>query len=86
MHFFKRTRAVLDASFFAFLQGVWTAELVSRPRVLTPHFFSERCEALDGAASAQVVEALRGASLLNETGFLLEDPRCAAHGTGGPLS
>lgn len=64
---------------------MWTAELVSRPRVLTPHFFSERCAALDAAASAQIVEALRGASLLNETGFLREDPRCAAHGNGAAL-
>jgi len=56
---------------------VWTTELVVRPRPLTPSFFAERSDTIDAAASAQIFEALRGARLLNETGYLLDDPRCA---------
>jgi len=48
-----------------------------RPRPLTPSFFAERSDAIDAAASAQIFEALRGARLLNATGYLVDDPRCA---------
>lgn len=64
---------------------MWAAELVSRPRPLTPSYFSDRSEAVGAAASAQAIAALRAAQLLNASDFLLQDPRCAGHTLAAPL-
>ena len=50
-------------------------EQVVKPRPLTPAFFAERIESASKEMSAQVYKAMKAGGLLNDTGYLIENPR-----------
>ena len=57
------------------VQSAWVTEKVFKARPVSAEFFSERIDKMDAAMGGAIVTALKGASLLNATGFLIQDPR-----------
>lgn len=56
-------------------QSAWVTEKVFKARPVSAEFFSERIDKVDAAMGAATVTAMKGAGLLNATGFLMQDPR-----------
>ena len=56
-------------------QGAWVTEKVFKARPVSAELFSERIDKVDAATGAAIVAALKGAGLVNATGFLIQDPR-----------
>ncbi len=57
------------------VQSAWVTEKVFRARPVSAELFSERIDKVDSAMGAAIATALKGAGLLNATGFLIQDPR-----------
>ena len=56
-------------------QGVPVLDIEVQPQPLTPSFFSTRTRNISESVSTAIYSTFQRAGLLNETGFLLEDPR-----------
>ena len=58
------------------MQGVKVTQIAVPPLPLTESFMAERVDDFGQEQSLAVFEALRDGGALNETGFLISDPRC----------
>lgn len=59
------------------MQGVNVLEVPVAPLPLTESFMSQRVDGWVAEQSRAVFEALRDGGALNDTGFLITDPRCS---------
>ena len=57
------------------LQGVAVLERVVQPQPLTPSFLANRTRTISPVVSAAIHSVFQKAGLLDDSGFLLEDPR-----------
>ena len=57
------------------VQSAWVTEKVFRARPVSAGLFTERIDKVDASTGAAIAAALKGAGLLNATGFLIQDPR-----------
>lgn len=65
----------LDKIADALTQGVAVLEVEVQPQPLTPHFFSTRTRDINASVSSAIHSTLLSAGLLDESGFLQDDPR-----------
>lgn len=59
----------------ATVQGVAVLEVTMQPQALTPHFLSTRTRDIGASVSSAIYSTFLRAGLLDESGFLQDDPR-----------
>lgn len=74
---FPLSQLAIDIANFAgvLTQGVAVLEVEVQPQPLTPHFFSTRTRDISAPVSSAIHSTFLSAGLLDESGFLQDDPR-----------